>query len=164
MTSTLQPSTHFTLREATTDDSWTIRRLVIAGGINPTSLDWRRFVLAVTPENRVIGCGQVKLHRDGSLELASIAVAPEWRGQGVARAIIERLLEKNSGEVYLMCRSGLMDLYEKFCFHVIQEDEMPRYFHKVSRLAGIVEVLRRDGESLLVLSSINTNLLFPPHY
>jgi N-acetylglutamate synthase-like GNAT family acetyltransferase len=139
------------LRPATSQDSGAIRRLVISGGINPTGLDWRRFVVAVSPQGEVIGCGQVKPHRDGSLELASIAVTPEWRGQGVARAIIERLLAENPGELYLMCRSSLGGLYEKFGFRVIQEEQMPRYFRKVSRLAGLVEVLRRDGESLLVM-------------
>ena len=124
---------------------------MISGGINPTGLDWRRFVVAVSPQGEVIGCGQVKPHRDGSLELASIAVTPERRGQGVARAIIEHLLAENQGELYLMCRSGLGGLYEKFGFRVIQPDEMPRYFRKISRLVGLVEVLRRDGESLLVM-------------
>jgi N-acetylglutamate synthase-like GNAT family acetyltransferase len=147
----LQPSTSFSLRAAIAEDSSAIRHLVISGGINPTGLDWRRFVVAVSPQGEVIGCGQVKPHRDGSLELASIAVTPERRGQGVARAIIEHLLAENQGELYLMCRSGLGGLYEKFGFRVIQPDEMPRYFRKISRLVGLVEVLRRDGESLLVM-------------
>jgi N-acetylglutamate synthase-like GNAT family acetyltransferase len=147
----LQPSTSFSLRAAIVEDSSAIRHLVISAGINPTSLDWRRFVVAVSPQGEVIGCGQVKPHRDGSLELASIAVTPERRGQGVARAIIEHLLAENQGELYLMCRSGLGGLYEKFGFRVIQPDEMPRYFRKISRLVGLVEVLRRDGESLLVM-------------
>jgi N-acetylglutamate synthase-like GNAT family acetyltransferase len=139
------------LEPATSQDSGAIRRLVISGGINPTGLDWRRFVVAISPQREVIGCGQIKPHRDGSLELASVAVTSEWRGQGVARAIIERLLAENPSELHLMCRSGLGGLYEKFGFRVIQEEEMPRYFRKVSRLAGLVEVLRRDGESLLVM-------------
>jgi N-acetylglutamate synthase-like GNAT family acetyltransferase len=147
----LQPSTSFSLRAAIVEDSSAIRHLVISVGINPTGLDWRRFVVAVSPQGEVIGCGQVKPHRDGSLELASIAVTPERRGQGVARAIIEHLLAENQGELYLMCRSGLGGLYEKFGFRVIQPDEMPRYFRKISRLVGLVEVLRRDGESLLVM-------------
>lgn len=147
----MQKGTDFDVRDATAGDAWTIRRLVIAGGINPTGLDWQRFVVAVTPGEEVIGCGQVKPHRDGSRELASIVVAPEWRGQGVARTIIERLLDANPGELHLMCRSGLQGLYEKFGFRAIQAEEMPRYFRKVSRLAGIFEALRREGEGLVVM-------------
>jgi amino-acid N-acetyltransferase len=148
---TLQTMTDFELRHANAEDSWAIRRLVVAGGINPTGLDWRRFVVPVTPSEEVIGCGQVKPHRDGSRELASIVVAPEWRGRGVARAIIERLLDENPGELHLMCRPGLRGLYEKFGFRTVQTDEMPRYFRKVSRLAGIVEALRKEGEGLVVM-------------
>lgn len=147
----LQSLTDFNLREADAGDAWSIRRLVIAGGINPTGLDWQRFVVAVTPDGKVIGCGQVKPHGDGSRELASIVVAPERRGQGVARAIIERLLDENPGELHLMCRSGLQELYEKFGFRVIQAEEMPRYFRKVSRLAGLLEALRREAEGLVVM-------------
>lgn len=125
--------------------------MVIAGGINPTGLDWQRFVVAVTPDEEVIACGQVKPHRDGSRELASIVVAPEWRGRGVARATIELLLDENPGELHLMCRSGLQGLYEKFGFRAKQAEEMPRYFRKVSRLAGILEALRKEGEGLVVM-------------
>lgn len=145
------PAEAFSLRQATGQDSLAIRSLVIRSGINPTGLDWQRFIVATSQEGEIIGCGQIKPHRDGSLELASIAVKPERRGQGIARAIIEHLLTENPGELYLMCRSGLGGLYEKFGFRVIQEDQMPRYFRKVNRLAGIIDLLSRDGESLLVM-------------
>lgn len=141
----------FTLRSATADDAGAINSLVIAGRINPTGLKWQRFVVAVTLDEEMIGCGQVKLHRDGSRELASIVVSPEVRGQGVARAIIEHLLASHSSDIYLMCRASLGPLYEKFDFQAIQQAEMPRYFRRVSRLAGLLDVLREEGESLLVM-------------
>ena len=141
----------FTLRPGTASDVPFIRALVRAARINPTGLDWRRFVVAVTSEGEVIGCGQVKLHRDGSRELASLVVAPAWRGRGVARAIIEHLLATHPGELYLMCRSRLGPLYERFGFRAIDEAEMPKYFRRVSRLARLVEVLRKEGETLWVM-------------
>jgi GNAT superfamily N-acetyltransferase len=82
----------FSLPLATEADFPAIRELIYVANINPTGLDWRRIVLAVTPEGTIIGCGQVKPHRDGSQELASIAVLPERRRQGVAKAIITLLL------------------------------------------------------------------------
>jgi N-acetylglutamate synthase-like GNAT family acetyltransferase len=82
----------FSLRPATEADFPAIRELIHVANINPTGLDWRRFVLAVTPDGAIIGCGQVKPHHDGSQELASIAVLPERRRQGIAKAIITLLL------------------------------------------------------------------------
>jgi amino-acid N-acetyltransferase len=141
----------FTLRPASVEDDPAIRRLVQIGRINPTGLDWRRFIVAISPAGTVIGCGQVKPHGDGSREIASIVVDPEWRGQSVARTIIERLIEENPGELFLMCRSVLGPFYEKFGFCSISFDEMPKYFRRISRVAGLLHALQGEGESLLVM-------------
>ena len=63
-------------------------------------LDWRHFIIAVDPENQLIGCGQIKPHRDGSSELASIAVQPEYQGQGIGKALIERLLSETRAPLF----------------------------------------------------------------
>lgn len=139
------------LRPATAKDAASIRALIIKVRINPTGLDWRRFVLAVTNTDETIGCGQIKSHRDGSFELASIAVTPTWRGKGVGRSIIEHLLAAHAGTLYLMCQSSVGPFYEKFGFETIQEEHMPRYFRRVSKLAGLAELLRKQGETLLVM-------------
>ncbi|MDH3944061.1 MAG: GNAT family N-acetyltransferase [Anaerolineae bacterium] len=141
----------FKLRPATVEDVGVIRVLIVQARINPTGLDWRRFVVAEDGDGNVIGCGQVKPHRDGSHELASIVVEEAWRGQGVARAMIEHLLAGHTGTLYLMCRSSLGPLYEKFGFSNIEADEMPKYFRRVSQLAGLADMLRKDGETLLVM-------------
>lgn len=142
---------NFQVRPAVEADAPTIRKLVMEGRINPTGLDWRRFMVAVTGDDAVIGCGQIKPHRDGSLELASLAVSESWRRQGVAHAIIEALLADHNGPLYLMCRSGLGRMYEKYGFQALDEEQMPRYFRRVSKLAGIVEGLQQHGETLLVM-------------
>ena len=141
----------FSLRPATVDDDSAIRRLVQIGRINPTGLDWKRFCVAVTPDGVVIGCGQIKPHMDGSRELASIVVDPAWRGQGVARAIIDRLLDEHPDDVYLMCRSVLGSFYEKFGFRSLSPGEMPKYFRRISQVAGLLHALQDEGDSLLVM-------------
>ncbi len=141
----------FTLRPAAEEDFPAIKRLIRLGRINPTALKWRRFVVVVTPEGEAVGCGQVKPHGDGSLELASVAVDPVWRKQGLARAIIEHLLMENPGILYLTCRSTIGPMYEKFGFEAIAQDEMPRYFRRISKLVGLVEFLRKEGVTLLVM-------------
>lgn len=141
----------FRLRPAVEGDESDIRALVKEGQINPTGLKWSRFIVAVTGEGEVIGCGQVKPHRDGSCELASLVVTAEWRGRGVARAIIEHLVNAYSEDLYLMCRSSLGFFYERFGFRTLQETEMPAYFRRVNRLVSLVELLRSEGETLLVM-------------
>ena len=139
------------LRPATAEDIPRIRSLVLAAHINPTGLDWSRFIVAITPEDKIIGCGQIKPHRDGSHELASIVVEPTWRGRGLARGIIAHLLASHEGPLYLMCRSVHGPLYEKFGFRVLEYAEMPKYFQRVSRLTSVIEILRKEGETLLVM-------------
>lgn len=141
----------YSLRPAQENDTAAINRLIKEGRINPTGLDWRRFLLAVTATGEVIGCGQIKPHRDGSSELASIAVAEIWRGKGVAGEIIRQLIAGHEGPLYLMCRSGLGELYQKFGFRLLEPDEMPRYFKHISVVGRIISALQSQGETLLVM-------------
>jgi amino-acid N-acetyltransferase len=141
----------FHLRQAAASDAVAIRQLIRDVRINPIGLDWPRFLLAVTLEGELIGCGQVKPHGDGTRELASIAVVPSWRGRGVARAIIERLLADHPGVLYLTCMASNGPLYEKFGFRSIGTDEMPPYFRRLAHLARTFSALRLSPEKLLVM-------------
>jgi len=141
----------FSIRPATSNDDTVIRNLVNAARINPTGLDWRRFVVAVSPVGEVIGCGQIKPHKDGSNELASIVVDPDWRGNGVASAMIEHLIAANSGPLYLTCRSGLGPFYEKFGFRVVNEAEMTPYFRRLNRLVKAIGFVALGSEVMLVM-------------
>jgi N-acetylglutamate synthase-like GNAT family acetyltransferase len=141
----------FSIQKAQSQHASQVGKLVRSSGINPTGLDWQRFLIAVTPEGDFIGCGQLKPHADGSVELASLAVNPAWRERGVARALIEALLAAHPGELYLMCQSSLGPMYEKFGFQAIGEKDMPTYFRRVSKLAGVLINLSRAGERLLVM-------------
>lgn len=137
------------LREAVEADFPAIRVLVRQTGINPLGLDWRRFIVAESPTGEFIGCGQLKPHSDSSLELASLAVVPAWRGKGVARRIIQALMDNAPRPLYLTCRAPLGPFYEKFGFRILQPDEMPPYFRRLSRLARIVGKLM--NETMLVM-------------
>ena len=64
----------YSIRKATRGDAAFIRRLIWQVGINPLGLDWQRFVMAVHGHGVRIGCAQLKMHKDGSRELASVAV------------------------------------------------------------------------------------------
>src|SRR5919109_4939268 len=139
------------IRPAREAEAAQIRDLIHLVGINPMGLDWRRFVVAVNDRDEMLGCGQLKPHGQDVLELASIAVYPEHRGKGVARLIIEQLLKDSPRPLYLMCESSLGRLYEKFGFQAIPYDEMPRYFQRISKLAGLVATLAQRQERLLTM-------------
>ncbi len=156
------------LRPATQEDAPVIRLLIRQVGINPLGLDWRRFLLAVDEadqrsirRDRCIGCGQLKPHAGGTLELASIAVVPEWRGQGVASQIILALIERSkttrsSPEVappalYLTCRAGLRAFYERFGFQALSAGEMPLYFKGAYSAFHVLRFLKLVNEDLLVM-------------
>ncbi|HET9915404.1 MAG TPA: GNAT family N-acetyltransferase [Anaerolineales bacterium] len=140
-----------TIRPARETEAARIQDLIHLVGINPMGLDWKRFVVAVDDRDEMIGCGQLKPHGREVLELASIAVYPEHQGNGVARAIIEHLLKDSPRPLYLMCESSLGPFYEKFGFQGISYEEMPRYFQRMSKLAGLVTTLARREERLLIM-------------
>ncbi len=140
----------FNLRPARASEQARIRQLVRQGRINPTGLRWERFLVAVSTEGEVIGCAQIKPHADGSRELASVVVTPTWRQRGVARSLIEHLLQHNAPPIYLTCRAVLEDFYTRFGFRVIPTEALPRYFRRIARLAGILRIplriMRWDGD------------------
>ena len=141
----------YTLRPATEADFPEIKALVRRVRINPMGLDWTRFTVAVDGSGELIACGQLTPVPGGLTELASLAVRPAHRRKGIARALIEHLLEDAPRPVYLTCRSGLGKLYEKFGFRALHADEIPRYYQRLQRLAGIFMTLTGKNDSLLVM-------------
>ena len=142
------------IRPAIATDQKTIEHIIHDAGINPMSLDWRRFVIA-EDSGETLGIGQIKEHGDGSRELASIAVIPSRRGQGIGSEIIRALLAQEQGALYLTCREQLEAYYARFGFRRVPRDEMPPYFRRIIRVVNIfapimrgvrIIVMERDGE------------------
>jgi N-acetylglutamate synthase-like GNAT family acetyltransferase len=141
----------YEIRSALESESTQIKDLINFVGINPTGLDWKRFIVAVDESRQVVACGQIKPHGADIRELASIAVHPDYRGLGLARAVIEMLLRENPKPLYLMCISHNGPMYEKFGFQVIGEKQLPRYFARIKKLFDITDVFRKSDEELLVM-------------
>lgn len=142
----------YLLRCATRSDSRAIRELIWKVRINPVALDWRRFLVAVDAQNRLLGCGQIKPHGDGSRELASIAVQPFAQGQGIGSALITRLLADAPRPIYLTCRHTLEDYYQPFGFRAIRDvQQLPPYFRRIRRLANFWVGITRGKSHLLVM-------------
>ena len=141
----------YVLRPAVEQDFPAIKQLIQAVRINPFGLDWRRFIVAETIDGRFAGCGQLKPHGDGTVELASLAVVSSERGNGLASAIIKRLASQAPRPLYLTCRSTLGNFYPKFGFRIVEHEQLPRYFKRLSGLAGFVNSLHLTQDRMLVM-------------
>jgi N-acetylglutamate synthase-like GNAT family acetyltransferase len=139
---------------ATAFDAPIIRRMIADARLNPLGLDWRRFLI-VEAHGEVIGIGQVKQHGDGSRELASICVVPRYHGQGIGTQIIETLLVREAGTVYLMCAPALEGYYQRFGFAAIALGEMPPYFKRlmwlVMPIMRVARLFAADAQPPLVM-------------
>jgi len=140
------------LRPAIAADQKRIREIIHLVGINPMGLKWQNFTVAVDESTgTIVGTGQIKTHGDGSRELASIAVLPDYRHQGLAHRMLEHLLAHSTGTLFLTCLSTMRSLYELFGFRVIGEDEMTPYFRRLKQIAKTMLQFLRPGVTLLVM-------------
>lgn len=143
-----------TLRPAAADDEKKIKALIHEVQINPMNLDWRRFIVA-EDGGEFVGCAQIKPHKDGARELASLAVAPDRQGQGIGTMLVNALLEREQGELYLMCVKENVPYYRRFGFEEVTGRRIPRSLRfyeragrllsKITRASGI-SIMRREGK------------------
>jgi N-acetylglutamate synthase-like GNAT family acetyltransferase len=153
----------FTIRPATADDQRTIRSIVYAARLNPLSLHWPAFMVA-EEARRIVGIGQVKAHRDGSRELASIAVLPEHQSQGIASEIIAALVAKESGPLYLMCLEARRGFYARFGFREVPASELPTWIrleYRLGRLSTrLMSLVERRRYTLIAMKREASSLSF----
>jgi N-acetylglutamate synthase-like GNAT family acetyltransferase len=124
------------IRPARQAEQKLIRQIVRDAQINPFQLDWRRFLVAEV-DGRVVGTGQIKPHRDGSRELASIAVVPGFRRHGIASAIIRQLIAHEDGQLVLTCNASLEGFYRQFGFRRLGKEELLPYFRRFYRFMRV---------------------------
>jgi N-acetylglutamate synthase-like GNAT family acetyltransferase len=140
------------LRPATAADQDTIVQIIREAEINPMDLKWPQFLLAVDDATgEVVGTGQIKRHRDGSHEMASIATVPAYQRRGIAHQLIEELVRQHVGVLYLTCMDNMESLYQQFGFRTIEASEMTSYFKRITKLAKTFLFLSAAGRKLLVM-------------
>jgi amino-acid N-acetyltransferase len=123
------------LRPATQADQGAIRRMVLGAWLDPTSLDWRRFLLAVdATTGALIGCAQIKRHADCS-EFGSLVVLHAHRSRGIGGLLLRALCDAEPGPVYLVCVERMQPYYEGFGFVRIAYEASPRTL-KIKQRAG----------------------------
>jgi amino-acid N-acetyltransferase len=142
------------VRRATAGDQAAITRLVRQARLNPRGLDWRRFVIAEA-DGAPIGVAQVRRHPDGSRELASLVVRPEYRDRGVAGRMIDALLPDEPGPVFTLVDRRYAQHFTRWHFQPVDPADLPRSMARqlqIGRLAtAIGSLLIRHRIRLLAL-------------
>jgi amino-acid N-acetyltransferase len=131
------------IRPATEADQETINQMVKAAQLDPTALHWSHFVMA-EQDGQVIGIGQIRPY-PRCRELGSLIVRKEFQEQGVGAQIVNALLEKETGVVYLECMAHNEQYYARFGFVQIPWYRAPRPLNfKVGVIGSIVRLIYRE--------------------
>ena len=128
------------IRPAVDSDQSTIVEFIHQAKINPRNLHWEHFLIA-EEDGKIVGIRQVKIHKQGTREVASGFVLPEYRRQGISAQLMNAILAKESGPLYLMCRDRRTYYYEPFGFRQLEVNELPPDFRKEYRIGRIVTTL-----------------------
>jgi N-acetylglutamate synthase-like GNAT family acetyltransferase len=106
------------IRDARAEDAAAIRALVHSESLDPTSLDWRHFVVAeladASGSAQVVAIGQVKVLPGGYRELGSLVVVESQRGRGLVGQVIRALEAKAPRPLYLLCETKNEGLYAHY--------------------------------------------------
>lgn len=105
---------------------WPIRRSLISEAMNPLFLSADAFVVARDDAGEFAGCAQVRPLGDGTpeLELASVFVRPDIRGQGVGTALVRECLRTRraaQAPVFLLTLKTQAEFYSRLGFSAVPE-------------------------------------------
>lgn len=114
-----------TLRQASAQDIWQIRKLVLSEKLDPTQVRWQQFWI-IECDGKIIGCGQLRQFREAQ-ELSSLIVVPAWRKQGLGTALTQHLIQSATQPLYLECLGEkLARFYTNFGFVAVSWQELPQ--------------------------------------
>lgn len=126
------------IRPAIAADRTAILGLMRPRDYNRINLRPECFVVAEA-DGEIIGIGQIKRHREGTAELASLVVAADRRGAGIGRALVQALVAQHTGPLYLFCLVELESFYAPLGFRRVERNDLPpwlAFIHGVGNLAG----------------------------
>lgn len=142
------------IRPASVNDQEAIVALVRTERLNPTGLHWPNFVVA-THGHELVGAAQIRKHRDGSRELGSLVVKPQWRGQGVASGMIDALLASEPGDVLAITGLVRTAYFSRWGFRPIAKRRVPvpirTNYYAGLIFGGLVSLLQRRTFNRLVI-------------
>jgi amino-acid N-acetyltransferase len=113
------------VRRARPDDQAVITAMVRRARLNPAGLHWEQFVVGER-DGRAVGVAQLRRHRDGTVELASLVVEPGAREHGIATQLVDALLASEMAAVYALIDRRFVDHFARWGFRQVGPSELPR--------------------------------------
>ena len=139
-TSRWQVNMSVSIRPAVEADQPTIVSLIRQAKINTRKLHWEHFLIA-EENNQIVGLRQVKVHKQGTREVASGFVLPEYQHRGISAQLMNTILSREKGTLYLMCAKRWKKYYEQFGFRDIQLAALPRDFYQEYLIGKVITTL-----------------------
>lgn len=138
------------IRPAVEADQQTIVSFIQQARINPRNLHWQNFLVA-EKNGQIVGIRQVKVHAQGTREVASGFVLPEYRRQGISALLMHEIIAREKDTLYLICNKKRKTYYEPFGFREVKLTELPRDFLKEYLIGKVITTLI----SIFTLSTLN---------
>lgn len=136
MTEILLPNS-CTLRPASAQDIWSIRKIVLTAKLDPTQLIWQQFWV-IECEEKLVACGQLRNFEDAE-ELGSLVVVKSWQKRGLGTILTKHLIQQSTKPLYLECLGKKLEsFYSPFGFVPISLAELPpslKFKFGISQLA-----------------------------
>ncbi|MBX3049944.1 MAG: GNAT family N-acetyltransferase [Caldilineaceae bacterium] len=140
------------LRPASREERWLIVRRILREKLDPTKLDWRKFVVAEDANGAILGFAQMKDWGQGVREFGSLVVEAESRGQGIGGKLLAHFLDEFPRPVYLFCGGHNVAYYLRFGFRRLkQEYEIPGPLQHKWRMAQFFSRLFKANVALMVI-------------
>ena len=148
------------IRPATESDRTAILSLMRSGDYNRINLRLACFMVA-EDGGQVVGIGQIKRHRDGTPELASLVVAADRRGEGIGGALVRTLVARHQAHaedpLYLFCLVALESFYAGLGFQRVERQQLPRLLAMIHGLGnGLGQLPKAIGGAPLQVIAMKT--------
>ena len=96
----LLPLNDVRIRSALPTDLAPVKALLESEGLE-TEFKYHEFVVAENGST-IVGCARLKPLRDGTAELASVAVVKHHRAKGIGEAVVKKILARAGSNVYAL--------------------------------------------------------------
>jgi len=142
------------IRHAVEADQATIVSFIRQAKLNPRNLKWQNFLVA-EENGQFVGIRQVKVYEQGTREVASGFVLPEYRRRGISAQLMKALLARETGPLYTMVNEKRAPYYEQFGFQRVEISQLSSDFRKEYRIGRIVtslmSIFRKDKIRIIPL-------------